>query len=104
MVNGLGSAIAGSGAYSSAGEKALAEIKTAGGEAVASADSVATPEGAVTIINTAIDNYGRIDILIIIVGNLRDKHFAKFQSEGFDAVVDVYLSGSAYYTLAAWPA
>jgi len=103
VVNDLGGAVDGSGASTSAGEKVVAEIKTAGGEAVANADSVATPEGAANIIQSAIDNYGQIDILINNAGNLRDKSFAKLQPEDFDAVVDVHLSGSAYCTLAAWP-
>ena len=103
VVNDLGGAVDGSGASTSAGEKVVAEIKAAGGEAVANADSVATPEGAANIIQSAIDNYGQIDILINNAGNLRDKSFAKLQPEDFDAVVDVHLSGSAYCTLAAWP-
>ena len=103
VVNDLGGAVDGSGASTSAGEKVVAEIKAAGGEAVANADSVATPEGAARIIQTAIDNYGQVDILINNAGNLRDKSFAKLQPEDFDAVVDVHLSGSAYCTLAAWP-
>jgi len=103
VVNDLGGAVDGSGASTSAGEKVVAEIKAAGGEAVANADSVATPEGAARIIQSAIDNYGRIDILINNAGNLRDKSFAKLLPEDFDAVVDVHLSGSAYCTLAAWP-
>ncbi len=103
VVNDLGGAVDGSGASTSAGEKVVAEIKAAGGEAVANADSVATPEGAARIIQSAIDNYGQIDILINNAGNLRDKSFAKLQPEDFDAVVDVHLSGSAYCTLAAWP-
>ncbi len=103
VVNDLGGAVDGSGASTSAGEKVVAEIKAAGGEAVANADSVATPEGAANIIQCAIDNYGQVDILINNAGNLRDKSFAKLQPEDFDAVVDVHLSGSAYCTLAAWP-
>ncbi|MBQ0720869.1 MAG: SDR family oxidoreductase [Gammaproteobacteria bacterium] len=103
VVNDLGGAVDGSGASASAGEEVVDEIKAAGGEAVANADSVATPEGAANIIQTAIDNYGQIDILINNAGNLRDKSFAKLQPEDFDAVVDVHLSGSAYCTLAAWP-
>ena len=98
VVNDLGGAIDGSGASTSAGEKVVAEIKAAGGEAIANADSVATSEGAASIIQSAIDNYGQIDILINNAGNLRDKSFAKLQPEDFDAVVDVHLSGSAYCT------
>ncbi len=103
VVNDLGGAIDGSGASTSAGEKVVAEIQAAGGEAVANADSVATAEGAARIIQSAIDNYGQIDILINNAGNLRDKSFAKLLPEDFDAVVDVHLSGSAYCSLAAWP-
>ncbi len=103
VVNDLGGAVDGSGASTSAGDKVVAEIKAAGGEAVANADSVATPEGAANIIQCAIDNYGQVDILINNAGNLRDKSFAKLLPEDFDAVVDVHLSGSAYCTLAAWP-
>ncbi len=103
VVNDLGGAVDGSGASTSAGDKVVAEIKAAGGEAVANADSVATPEGAANIIQSAIDNYGQVDILINNAGNLRDKSFAKLLPEDFDAVVDVHLSGSAYCTLAAWP-
>lgn len=69
---------------------------------VANTDSVATPESAANIIQSGIDNYGQIDILINNAGNLRDKSFAKLQPEDFDAVLDVHLSGSAYCTLAVW--
>jgi NAD(P)-dependent dehydrogenase (short-subunit alcohol dehydrogenase family) len=103
VVNDLGGAVDGSGGSDTAAEKVVAEIKAAGGEAVPNFDSVATPEGASGIIQTALDNYGRIDILINNAGNLRDKSFGKLQPEDFDAVVDVHLSGSAYCTLAAWP-
>lgn len=103
VVNDLGGAVDGSGASTSAGEKVVAEIKAAGGEAIPNADSVATPEGAANIIQSAINNYGQVDILINNAGNLRDKSFSKLQPEDFDAVVDVHLSGSAYCTLAAWP-
>ena len=102
VVNDLGGAVDGSGSSTTAAEKVVEEIKAAGGEAVANTDSVATPEGAAGIIQTAIDSYGKIDILINNAGNLRDKSFSKLTPEDFDAVVDVHLSGSAYTTLAAW--
>jgi NAD(P)-dependent dehydrogenase (short-subunit alcohol dehydrogenase family) len=102
VVNDLGGAIDGSGASTTAADKVVAEIKAAGGEAVANTDSVATPEGAASIIQSAIDNYGKIDILINNAGNLRDKSFSKLTPADFDAVVDVHLSGSGYTTLAAW--
>ncbi len=102
VVNDLGGAVDGSGGSTTAAEKVVAEIKAAGGDAVANADSVATADGAKAIIQTAIDNYGRIDILINNAGNLRDKTFSKLEPEDFDAVVDVHLSGAGYCTLAAW--
>lgn len=103
VINDLGGAVDGSGGSETAAQKVVDEIKAAGGEAVANYDTVATPEGANSIIKTAIDNYGKIDILINNAGNLRDKSFAKLEPADFDAVVDVHLSGSAYCTLAAWP-
>ncbi len=102
VVNDLGGAVDGSGGSTTAAQKVVEEIKAAGGEAVANADSVATPEGAKAIIQTAIDNYGQIDILINNAGNLRDKSFSKLEPQDFDAVVDVHLSGAGYCTLAAW--
>lgn len=102
VVNDLGGAVDGSGSSATAAERVVDEIKAAGGEAVANADSVATPDGAAGIIQTALDTWGKIDILINNAGNLRDKSFSKLEPADFDAVVNVHLSGSAYCTLAAW--
>lgn len=103
VVNDLGGAVDGSGGSATPAQQVVAEIEAAGGEAVANADSVATPAGAARIVQAALDRWGRIDILINNAGNLRDKTLAKMTPEDFDAVVDVHLSGTAYCTLAAWP-
>lgn len=103
VVNDLGGAVDGSGSSTTPAQQVVAEIRAAGGEAIANADSVATPEGATHIVQAALDQWGRIDILINNAGNLRDRTLAKMTPADFDAVVAVHLSGSAYCTLAAWP-
>lgn len=72
VVNDLGGSVSGEGGNSSAADKVVAEIKAAGGEAVANYDSVATREGGAAIIQTALDSFGRIDILICNAGVLRE--------------------------------
>ena len=71
VVNDLGGAPDGTGAGSAA-EAVVAEIRAAGGEAVASRDSVATPEGGAAIVQTALDAFGQLDVLINNAGILRD--------------------------------
>src|SRR5215472_9827959 len=73
VVNDLGSDRAGGGKTSEAAEKVVAEIKSAGGEAVANYESVATREGAEGILWTALSKYGRVDILVNNAGVLRDR-------------------------------
>lgn len=69
------------------------EIKAAGGEAIANTDSVATPEGGAAIVRTAIDAFGRIDILIHNAGIVRNVPLKELSSADFDAVLDVHLRG-----------
>ena len=73
VVNDLGGSIDGSGTDASAAQKVVDEIKAAGGEAVADHNSVATPEGGAAIVKTAVDAYGKVDIVINNAGILRDK-------------------------------
>ena len=94
VVNDLGGAVDGGGSDASAAQKVVDEIRAAGGEAVANHDSVSTPEGGESIIKTAIDAYGRVDIVINNAGILRDKTFHNMTSEFVDPVIDVHLKGA----------
>ena len=75
VVNDLGGAVDGTGSDKGAAERVVDEIKDAGGEAVANTDSVATPEGGEAIVQTALDAFGTVDIVINNAGILRDKSF-----------------------------
>jgi NAD(P)-dependent dehydrogenase (short-subunit alcohol dehydrogenase family) len=103
VVNDLGGGVDGSGGSSKAADLVVAEIKARGGEAVANYDSVSDVMSAANIVKTAMDAFGRVDILINNAGILRDKSFAKMEIADFDTVVDVHFLGSAYVTKAAWP-
>lgn len=103
VVNDLGGSVAGTGGSSAAADGVVAEIRAAGGEAVANYDSVATEEGGRNIIQTAGDVFGTVDILINNAGNVRDKSFAKMDLEDFRSLMDVHLMGAVYCTHAAWP-
>lgn len=94
VVNDLGGARDGTGGGTSAADKVVDEIKAAGGEAVANYDSVATPEGGQAIVDTAVNNFGRVDIVINNAGILRDKTIIKMEPENWDAVMDVHLKGA----------
>ena len=103
VVNDLGVGKSDNVADASAAERVVAEIKAAGGEAIANADSVADPTSARRIARAAIDAYGRIDILINNAGILRDKSFIKAGLDDVDLVIKVHLNGSIYMTHAVWP-
>ena len=75
VVNDLGGSVDGTGGSHTAAQQVVDEIKAAGGEAVANYDSVATPEGGQAIVQTAIDAFGRVDIIINNAGILRDTSF-----------------------------
>lgn len=102
VVNDLGGSVDGSGS-SDAADQVVAELQALGAEAVANKASVSDPEGAASIVQTAIDRFGRIDILVNNAGILRDKSFKKMTLEDWDIVLQVHLSGTAYVTHAAWP-
>ena len=103
VVNDLGGSVAGTGGSRAAADGVVAEIRAAGGEAVANYDSVATEEGGQNIIKTALDTFGTVDILINNAGNVRDKSFAKMVLEDFRSLMDVHVMGAVYCTHAAWP-
>lgn len=102
VVNDLGGSVDGSG-KSDAADLVVEEIRAAGGDAVANKDSVSDREGAKRIVETAVKEYGTVDILINNAGILRDKSFKKMTLDEWDLVVNVHLNGSAYVTWHAWP-
>ncbi len=102
VVNDLGGAVDGSGGDAGAAQLVVDEIKAAGGEAVANTDSVATPEGGESIVQTAIDAYGRVDIVINNAGILRDKAFHNMEPDLMNPVLDVHLKGAFHVTKPAW--
>ena len=105
VVNDLGGARDGSGSGSSTpADKVVAEIKGLGGEAVANYDNVATAAGGENIVRTALETFGRIDILINNAGILRDKSFLKMTPENWQAVMDVHLNGAYFITRPAMAA
>ena len=103
VVNDLGGARDGSGGGSATpAQKVVEEINAFGGEAVANYDNVATPEGGENIIKTAVDTFGKVDILINNAGILRDKSFVKMTSENWQAVLDVHLNGAYHVSRPAF--
>lgn len=102
VVNDLGGTVDGSGSSGAAGQ-VVAEIRAAGGTAVASTDSVATAAGGADLVGRAIDTYGRLDAVIHNAGILRDRTLAKMSDEDVSAVLDVHLAGAFHVLRAAWP-
>ena len=84
-------------------EEVVHEIATAGGDAVAVVDSVATREGGQAIIDTALQRYGRIDILVHNAGNVRRASLREMSYDDFEAVVDVHLRGAFHVVRPAFP-
>ncbi len=103
VVNDNGSATTGGEIIASPANEVMAEIQAAGGAAVACAASVATPEGAAAIVQTAIDTWGRIDVLIHNAGNVRYGTIADLSIEDFNAVTDVHFKGGFYLAKSAMP-
>ena len=102
VVNDLGGKTDGTGGGQSMADATVKEIIEAGGKAVANYDSVATPEGGKAITQTALDNFGKVDIVINNAGILRDKSFLKLEPKDLDAVLDVHLKGAFYVTQPAF--
>ncbi len=102
VINDLGGARDGTGASQNMADQVVAEIKAAGGEAVANYDTVATVEGANNIVKTALDAFEKLDIVVNNAGILRDKSFAKMDADMWDIVVEVHLRGTYCVTHAAY--
>jgi len=102
VVNDLGGSRTGVGSSASAADHVVEEIRTLGGETVPNYDNVATPEGGENIVQTAMDAFGKVDILINNAGILLDSTFAKMDEKKWDAVVAVHLKGAFCVTKPAF--
>lgn len=103
VVNDPGVSMAGDATAEGPAEALAAEIRAAGGEAVANTDSVSTPEGGKAIIGAALDTWGRVDILIHSAGNVRRGSLCELAYEDFTAVLDVHLKGAYHVVREAFP-
>lgn len=101
VVNDNGSVIKGEGSDSGPAQEVVEAIRAAGGAAIANADSVATPEGGRAIIQAALDQWGRIDVLIHNAGNVRYGTIRELSDEDLNAVLDVHLKGAFHVVRAA---
>jgi NAD(P)-dependent dehydrogenase (short-subunit alcohol dehydrogenase family) len=102
VINDLGGAVDGTGGNSQAAEAVVAEIKAAGGTAIANGASVADDAGVAHLVKQTMDAFGRVDILVANAGILRDKSFAKMELKDFDAVMAVHLMGTVKPAKALW--
>ena len=102
VVNDLGGRVDGSGAGDAA-DAVVEEIRASGGQAAANKASVSDREGAKSIVETAVKEFGTVDIVVNNAGILRDKSFKKMTLDEWDLVINVHLNGSAYVTWHAWP-
>jgi len=102
VVNDLGGARDGSGADRSAAQKVVDAIVAEGGRAVANGDDVSTVAGGENILKTALDAFGRVDILVCNAGILRDRSFANTSEADWDAVIKVHLKGTYCCALPVW--
>lgn len=103
VVNDLGGSRDGTGTDASMADQVVSEILADGGEAVANHDGVHTWEGGEAIVASALEAFGRIDIVINNAGILRDVSFGKLTREQLEPVLDVHLKGAFHVTRAAWP-
>ncbi len=94
VVNDLGGSMDGTGADLSPAEQVVEEIKAMGGEAVANGDSVADWEGAQRLINTAIETFGDVHVVVNNAGILRDRVLVNMTEQEWDAVIAVHLKGT----------
>ncbi len=102
VVNDLGGSVSGEGGSAGPAQATAQEITDLGGVAVPDTNSVATPEGGAAIIQTALDAFGRVDIVINNAGILRDKAFHNMTPDLIDPVLDVHLRGAFNVTRPAW--
>ena len=102
VVNDLGGSVDGSGGSSDAANNVVKEITEAGGVAIPNGSSVTDDDGVKNMVDQAMDEFGRIDILINNAGILRDRSFSKMTIEDFTLVTDIHLMGSVKPTKMVW--
>jgi NAD(P)-dependent dehydrogenase (short-subunit alcohol dehydrogenase family) len=102
IVNDLGGALDGDGASAGPAHDVVAEIVAAGGEAVANTDDCADWEGGRRLVDAAVENFGRLDVLVTNAGILRDKMLVSMTEDDWDAVMRVHLRGT--FCAAHWAA
>ena len=102
VVNDLGGSVDGSGAGTRAADAVVAEIKAVGGEALASYDSVSSPEGGEAIIGAAVEAFGTVDVVINNAGILRDRSFSNLTLDDLHGVLDTHLKGAFYVSMPAF--
>ena len=102
VVNDLGGSVSGEGGDVGPAQRVVQEIIDLGGEAVADGNSVATPEGGAAVVQTAIDAFGGLDVVVNNAGILRDKSFHNLDQQMIEAVIQVHLLGAFYVTQPAY--
>jgi NAD(P)-dependent dehydrogenase (short-subunit alcohol dehydrogenase family) len=102
VVNDVGGSVHGEGEAKSAAQQVVDEVTALGGEAIANYASVTSPSGGEAIVASALEAFGRVDILINNAGILRDRAFHNMGTEDIDAVLDVHLRGAMFVTQPAF--
>ncbi len=101
VVNDIGASVGGEGLNAGPAQSVVNEIKALGGEAVANTDSVSEALSAGKIVQTALDSFGRVDVVVNNAGILRDRFFHKMSVDEWDAVIKVHLYGAYHVSRAA---
>ena len=101
VVNDIGVSLGGEGGSDGPAQSVVNEILKAGGQAIVNTDSVADYESASTIVRSAVEHFGRIDVVVNNAGNLRDRLFHKMSEEEWRQVIDVHLHGTFFTSRAA---
>jgi NAD(P)-dependent dehydrogenase (short-subunit alcohol dehydrogenase family) len=103
VVNDTGASLTGDGTDAGPADEVVEEIKATGGQAISCTETVATAAGGKAIIETALDHYGGIDILVHNAGTVRRAPLTEMSYEDFDAVLDVHLRGAFHVVRPAFP-
>ena len=102
VVNDIGAELDGTGGSATPAQQVVDEIRAAGGDALVNGDDVASWEGAQRLVRTAVDHFGRLDVVVNNAGFVRDRMFATTGEDEWDAVVRVHLKG--HFCVGRWAA